>query len=60
MRRLLFQGTKSIKLIDSYDHPKREAEVFPSIVIQNGKDSWGHPVIEMGDRRAVHTSQAPH
>jgi hypothetical protein len=40
MRRILFQGTPTVKVVKHYTHPNVEAEVTPLIVIQDGKDAW--------------------
>src|SRR6266545_3231143 len=48
MRRILFQGTTAVKVINHYSHPKVEAEVKPLIVLQDGKDAWGDDELHWG------------
>src|SRR5579859_2005075 len=47
-RRILFQGTSSVKQIKHYTHPYVEAEVTPIAVIQEGKNVWGEDELLWG------------
>lgn len=48
MRRILFQGTPTVKGVKHYSHPDVEAEVTPLVVIQNGQDVWGDNELHWG------------
>jgi hypothetical protein len=48
MRRILFQGATSTKIVKHYNHPVVEAEVTPLIVIQDGKDVWEEDELRWG------------
>lgn len=48
MRRIVFQGTPSVKCVDHYAHPEVEAEVTPLVVIQDGKNVWGEHEFQWG------------
>lgn len=40
-RRILFQGTPTVKTVKHYSHLNVEAVVTPLVVLQDGKDAWG-------------------
>lgn len=47
-RRILFQGTPSVKTVNHYSHLSVDAVVTPLVVIQDGKDAWEDDELHWG------------